>query len=76
MPLLGHHLSLESGSIGGARSGSFEDAFFFSVQTLATIGYGSMYPATFYSHCIVTLEALVGLMSVIWNARTARPYVG
>src|SRR6266540_3821832 len=33
---------LEPQSIANARSGSFEDAFFFSVQTLATIGYGGM----------------------------------
>ena len=69
---------LEPGSILGARSGSFEDAFFFSVQTLATIGYGSMSPATFYGHCVVTVEALVGLMSValmtgLTFAKFARP---
>ncbi len=33
------------GSIANARPGSFEDAFYFSVQTIATIGYGGMYPA-------------------------------
>src|ERR1700688_1919148 len=41
------------GSIMGARPGSYEDAFFFSVQTLATIGYGTMAPASFYGHCVV-----------------------
>lgn len=69
---------LEPGSIAGARAGSFEDAFFFSVQTLATIGYGSMYPATRYGHCVVTVEALLGLMSValmtgLTFAKFARP---
>ncbi|MGO8997660.1 MAG: ion channel [Polyangiaceae bacterium] len=69
---------LEDGAIGGARRGSFEDAFFFSVQTLATIGYGSMYPATRFGHCVVTLEAFVGLMSValmtgLTFAKFARP---
>ena len=69
---------LERGSIGGARPGSFEDAFFFSVQTLATIGYGSMSPATFYAHCVVTVEALIGLLSValmtgLTFAKFARP---
>ncbi len=69
---------LVPGSIGGARRGSFEDAFFFSVQTLATIGYGTMYPATLYGHCVVTLEALLGLMSValmtgLTFAKFARP---
>jgi inward rectifier potassium channel len=64
--------------VGGARRGSFEDAFFFSVQTLATIGYGSMYPATRYGHCMVTLEAFFGLVSValmtgLTFAKFARP---
>ncbi|NET56895.1 MAG: ATP-sensitive inward rectifier potassium channel 10 [Symploca sp. SIO2E6] len=47
-----------------ARSGSFADAFFFSVQTMASIGYGVMHPKTDYAHFIVTIEALVGLMAL------------
>lgn len=39
----------------------FIEAFFFSVQTLATIGYGKMSPATFPAHVVVTFEALIGL---------------
>ncbi len=49
---------LKPGSISNARPGSFEDAFYFSVQTLATIGYGGMYPASRYGHIIVALEAV------------------
>ncbi len=41
--------------------GSFPSAFFFSVETLATVGYGHMYPATLYGHFIVTLEIMVGM---------------
>ncbi len=55
---------LEAGSIHNARPGSFLDAFFFSVQTMATIGYGAMYPQTAYANAIVALEALVGLLGV------------
>jgi inward rectifier potassium channel len=54
----------QPGSIANARSASFEDAFFFSVQTMATIGYGAMSPATRYAHVIVTFEALIGILSV------------
>src|SRR5579872_6140572 len=48
------------GAIANARPGSFEDAFFFSVQTMATIGYGTLSPATRFGHIMVTLEALIG----------------
>jgi inward rectifier potassium channel len=50
--------------ISNARPGSFEDAFFFSVQTMATIGYGTMAPVTRFAHVIVTVEAMVGILSV------------
>jgi len=52
------------GSIANARAGSFEDAFFFSVHTMGTIGYGSMAPATRYGNVIVAIEALVGMVSM------------
>ena len=53
---------LEFGGVAHARAGSFADAFYFSVQTLATIGYGAMYPETQAAHLIVVVEALVGLV--------------
>ena len=43
----------EPGAVTNVRPGSFEDAFYFSVQTLATIGYGGMAPASRYGHLIV-----------------------
>lgn len=50
--------------IENAQPGSFWDAFFFSVQTMASIGYGAMYPRTFYANSMVTIEALTGLLGV------------
>jgi inward rectifier potassium channel len=50
--------------IEGARPGSFEDAFFFSVQTMATIGYGKMAPRGLPANLLVTLEALIGLLGL------------
>ncbi len=49
---------------GGARSplARFEDCVFFSVQTLATIGYGKLVPNTGLANGLVALEALVGLI--------------
>ena len=52
---------LQLGSIANAAPGSFGDAFFFSVQTMATIGYGDMRPATLYGNLLVTIEVLLGL---------------
>jgi inward rectifier potassium channel len=50
------------GGIGGARHGSFADAFFFSVQTVGTIGYGAFYPQSLGAHILVTLESIVGIL--------------
>ena len=52
------------GGISNARPGSYLDAFFFSVQTLATIGYGSMAPVTLAAHVLVTIESLTGLLGL------------
>ena len=54
--------SLEQGSIAGSTGGHrFFDCFFFSVQTLATVGYGHMYPQTLYGHIVTTIEIMSGL---------------
>ena len=49
------------GTIANSRPGSFQDAFFFSVETLATVGYGEMSPATTYGHWIAVVETFVGM---------------
>lgn len=54
------------------------EAFFFSVQTLATIGYGSVAPKSLAANVLVTVEALVGLMGLalatgLLFARFSRP---
>ena len=50
--------------IANATAGSFGDAFFFSVQTLTSIGYGEMHPTTIYADIVVTVEALVGIVGI------------
>jgi inward rectifier potassium channel len=51
-------------AIENARRGSFEDAFFFSVQTMATIGYGKLVPSGFAGNMLVTIESLLGMVTV------------
>src|SRR6184192_1863902 len=53
-----------SGGVGNARPGSLVDAFFFSVETMGTVGYGEMYPATRLAHWIMVLEVIFGLVLV------------
>ncbi|ASC72133.1 Inward rectifier potassium channel Kirbac3.1 [Halomicronema hongdechloris C2206] len=50
--------------IANATNGSFFDTFFFSVQTMASIGYGAMYPQTLYANWLVVIEAFVGLLFI------------
>jgi inward rectifier potassium channel len=49
------------GGIANSAPGSFRDAFFFSVQTLATIGYGGMYPASQSANVLMTVESITGV---------------
>jgi len=49
------------GAIGNARPGSIADGFFFSMETLATVGYGQMYPATTYGHIVSVTEIMSGM---------------
>ena len=54
--------SLQQDSIAGSTGGHwFFDCFFFSIQTLATVGYGHMYPQTLYGHIISTIEIMTGV---------------
>jgi len=49
------------GGIAGARPHSLADDFFFSVQTMGTIGYGALYPQTEAAEALVTAEVIVGV---------------
>ena len=69
---------LDPAGIKGAAPGRFADAFFFSVQTLGTLGYGDMAPRSFYANAVVTAEAFVGLFNLaiatgLLFARISRP---
>ncbi len=52
---------LDPGGVANTRPGSFLDVFFFSVETISTIGYGVMTPKTLYTNIVMTGEAFTGL---------------
>ena len=67
-----------TGTTGASVGGRFSDAFFFSVQTLATIGYGVISPHGLAANILVSVEALLGLLGValatgLSFARFSRP---
>ncbi len=69
---------LVPGSVANLNPRGFVGAFFFSVETLATVGYGDMHPQTIYGHVVSMIEVFVGLMSLalitgIMFARFSRP---
>ena len=41
---------------------AFKNAFFFSVHTLTTVGYGNVYPVGLWANVISSIEAATGLM--------------
>jgi inward rectifier potassium channel len=69
------------GSVANAQPGSLYDAFFFSVDTLATVGYGNMYPASRLGHGVAAVEIFIGLFYLatvtgLVFARFSRPRHG
>ncbi|HEX8243647.1 MAG TPA: ion channel [Longimicrobium sp.] len=67
-----------TGHDGLDGSGRYLTAFFFSVETLATVGYGNISPNGLPANLLVTVEALAGLLmfalvSGLVFARFARP---
>lgn len=70
--------ALLPGQIQNARPHSLVDGFFFSVDTLGTVGYGGMTPASHLAHAIASIEILAGLffsatMTGLIFARFSRP---
>jgi len=75
------YLACGNGSITNAQPGSLLDVFFFSVQTMATIGYGRMTPVGSWPNAIVTFEAFFGIVysaltTGLAFARFTRPTAG
>jgi inward rectifier potassium channel len=76
--LFGCLYDLVPGSVANLSPPGFAGAFFFSVETLATVGYGDMHPQSLYGHSVAMVEMFVGLMMLaivtgIMFARFSRP---
>jgi inward rectifier potassium channel len=73
------YLAAGPGAIQGGEPGApWHNAFFFSVQTIATIGYGQMTPRGTIANSLVAIQALTGMMGFalitgILFARFSRP---
>lgn len=52
------------GSVANARADAYLDYFFFSIGTLAAVGYGVMSPATLPGHLVASIEILTGMVSI------------
>ncbi len=75
------YIACGDGAITSAQPGSLLDVFFFSVQTMATIGYGRMTPVGSWPNAIVTFEAFFGIVysaltTGLAFARFTRPTAG
>ncbi len=76
--LFGCLYALVPGCIANLNPPGFVGAFFFSVETLATVGYGDMHPQTLYGHVVAMIEIFIGLMMLalitgLMFARFSRP---
>jgi len=56
--------ALDPGAIANLYPKGFLGAFFFSVETLATVGYGDMHPQSVYGHIISTVEIFTGMSGI------------
>ncbi len=55
---------IEPNGIANLAPQNFWGTFFFSVETLATVGYGDMHPQSLYSHSVATIEVFIGIANV------------
>ena len=69
-----------SGVVSNNMAGQLSDAFFFSTQTIATLGYGTISPVGFWMSFAAAVESLLGLLGFalitgLLYGRFSRPYV-
>ena len=70
--------SLGDRPVANVASDRFIDLMYFSIETLATVGYGDMHPQSDYGHLVATVEIFTGMsfiamMTGLFFARFSRP---
>jgi inward rectifier potassium channel len=70
--------ALAPGSIANLNPPGYWGAFFFSIETSATVGFGDMHPQTLYSHVVSSIEIFVSILSIalttgVMFARFSKP---
>jgi inward rectifier potassium channel len=70
--------ALQPGDVTNVDPAGYWGLFFFSIETLATVGYGDMHPHTVYGHVVASCEIFTGLMGLALTtglifARFSRP---
>jgi inward rectifier potassium channel len=70
--------ALQPEDVANLNPGGYWGLYFFSVETLATVGYGDMHPQTVFAHIVASTEIFTGLMSLalvtgMMFARFSRP---
>ena len=76
--LFGCLFHLDPNCIANLSPPGFLGDFFFSVETLATVGYGDMHPQNLYGHTLAMIEIFTGLLMLalitgLMFARFSRP---
>jgi inward rectifier potassium channel len=51
----------QPGAVQNLKGGDLLRAFFFSLETLATVGYGEMAPDSVYGHVVAGIEIVIGM---------------
>jgi inward rectifier potassium channel len=70
--------ALQPAGVANLNPPGYWGLFFFSVETLATVGYGDMHPQSVFTHVLAAIEIFIGMMSVgliagIMFSRFSRP---
>jgi inward rectifier potassium channel len=62
--VFGFLYALAPGCIANVSPAGFWGAFFFSIETSATVGFGDMHPQTTYGHVVASIEIFCSIMSI------------